>query len=68
MIDENKIHRGMRVKKTSGYKFPGVVLSVYPKLNGQLRVSVECTSPDCEGMIHIFNLDQLEEDHENVQN
>ncbi len=50
---------GERVHKKSGYKFPGVVVSRFKKTNGSTRYVVECTAPDCEGVLHIFNPDQI---------
>jgi hypothetical protein len=45
---------GDKVEKVVGYRFPGVILSGFRKLNGDQRYAVECTAPDVEGVIHIF--------------
>ncbi len=50
---------GDRVEKLAGYKYPGVVVSKFKTTAGKIRYVVECTSPDCEGMLHIFNAAQL---------
>lgn len=48
------------VRKKHGYNFPGIVVSVFQKLDGQTRVVVECTAPGVEGMLHIFSESNLE--------
>ena len=50
---------GDRVCKRDGYEFPGVVVAVVEKLDGQIRYVVECTEPAVSGMLHIFNGAQL---------
>jgi len=50
---------GDRVRKRSGYKFPGVIVGRFQKLDGSTRYVVECIAPDCSGILHIFNADQL---------
>ncbi len=52
--------QGDKVKKVKGYAYPGVVVSAFTNLNGDSRYVVECTAPDCKGMLHIFNGEQLE--------
>ena len=47
---------GDRVWKPEGYHFPGTIVAVFPKLDGQVRVVAE----DDRGLLHIFNEDQLE--------
>lgn len=49
-----------KVRKRSGYQFPGVVVSVFMTLSGQERYVVECVVPGVAGILHIFNGDQLE--------
>lgn len=47
---------GDRVIKEGGdYVFEGIVLSVFKKLSGKVRVAVE----NKDGLIHIFNPEQL---------
>ncbi len=50
---------GDKVRKVKGYRFPGVVVAVITTLSNKTRYVVECTTPGCEGMLHIFNRDQL---------
>lgn len=52
--------RGDKVRKVKGYHYPGVVVAAFPNLSGDHRYVVECTAPDCAGMLHIFNGEQLE--------
>jgi len=51
---------GDSVRKRQGYKFPGRVVSVFKKLDGQTRVVVECTAAGAEGMLHVFSPENLE--------
>lgn len=51
---------GDRVRKTSGYPWPGVVIMVGTTLAGKTRVVVECTVPEVSGALHIYNPQQLE--------
>lgn len=48
---------GDRVKKTTGYQYPGVVVSVFTNMNGDVRYVVEHRIS--VGMLHIFNEGQL---------
>jgi hypothetical protein len=50
---------GDKVEKVSGYKWPGVVVSVFDTLAGERRVVVECTVPEIAGALHIYNEKQL---------
>lgn len=49
--------KGDKVNKVSGYKFPGTVVAVFKKLNGEERYVVEM---DGYGLLHIFNANNLE--------
>jgi len=51
---------GDTVEKTSGYKWPGVVVSVFDTLAGERRVVVECTTLEVAGALHIYNEKQLQ--------
>lgn len=51
---------GDRVRKISGYPFPGVIACIFTTTEGATRVVVECTVPECKGMLHIYRPDQLE--------
>ncbi len=56
MKQETDLKPGDLVMKTSGdYTFYGVVLAVFPKRSGAIRVAVE----NNDGLIHIFNPSQL---------
>lgn len=55
-----KFSIGDRVEKVSGYKFPGTVVAVFRTLRLEWRYVVEATGEDYQGMLHIFNGDQLE--------
>ena len=50
---------GDRVQKAAGYKWPGVVVSVFDTLSGKTRVVVECTVPEVAGALHIYSPEQL---------
>jgi hypothetical protein len=50
---------GDKVEKTSGYKWPGVVVASFDTLAGERRVVVECTTPEVAGALHIYNEKQL---------
>ena len=51
---------GDKVEKISGYKYPGIVVARFNKLNStEIRLVVECTEPTVYGMLHIFREDQL---------
>ena len=50
---------GDKVEKISGYKWPGVVVSVFHTLSGERRVVVECTVDEIAGALHIYNEKQL---------
>jgi hypothetical protein len=51
---------GDRVKKRSGYEYPGFVVSVFTNRAGAVRYVVEADHSAFSGMLHIFNGDQLE--------
>ena len=51
---------GDRVEKISGYKYPGIIVARFNKLNSlEIRLVVECTEPTVYGMLHIFREGQL---------
>jgi hypothetical protein len=50
---------GDRVQKIKGYRWPGVVVSVFSTLKGETRVVVECTVPEVAGALHIYSPEQL---------
>ena len=51
---------GDRVKKRSGYEYPGFIVSVFTNRAGAVRYVVEADHPAFSGMLHIFNGDQIE--------
>ena len=50
---------GDKVEKVCGYKWPGIVVSVFDTLAGERRVVVECTTIEVAGALHIYNEKQL---------
>lgn len=54
-----KFKVGDKVEKVSGYKWPGVVVSVFDTLASERRVVVECTVAEISGALHIYNEKQL---------
>jgi hypothetical protein len=61
-IDYDLFEPGVFVRKKKGYAFPGRVLSVFRTEAGELRCVVEMWQGQqgATGMLHIFNIDQLE--------
>lgn len=58
-----KFKKGDLVVKTKGYKFSGIVQSVFKNSVGDIRLVVEHLDSQTEntgGMLHIFNENQLE--------
>jgi hypothetical protein len=55
-----KLKIGDRVRKRSGYEYPGFVVSVFTNRSGAVRYVVEADHPSFSGMLHIFNEEQLE--------
>ena len=58
----NEFFVGDKVRKAKGYKYPGVVVSWFETLAGEIRYVVEATGEEYKGMLHIFNGDQLEKE------
>jgi hypothetical protein len=56
---DTQLKVGDKVEKVSGYKWPGIVISVFDTLAGERRVVVECTTPEVAGALHIYNEKQL---------
>ena len=56
---DTKLKVGDKVEKVSGYKWPGIVVSVFDTLAGERRVVVECTTIEVAGALHIYNEKQL---------
>lgn len=52
-------NNGDEVEKKTGYKWPGIIVSIFYTLAGKKRYVVECTNPDVQGALHIYNEDQL---------
>ncbi len=59
MGPEFKFFLGDKVEKVSGYKWPGTIVAAFINLKGELRYVVECTIPEVEGALHIYNENQL---------
>lgn len=52
-----KLKIGDEVYKPKGYKFPGIVVSVFKTTAGETRIVAEMID---NGILHIFNESQLE--------
>lgn len=52
-----KFKIGDKVRKIKGYAFDGVIVSVFQNTKGETRLVAEMEN---NGMLHIFNEDQLE--------
>jgi hypothetical protein len=52
-----KFKIGDEVYKPKGYKFPGIVVSVFQTTSGETRIVAELKD---NGMLHIFSESQLE--------
>lgn len=50
---------GDTVEKIAGYRWPGVVVSIFTTLSGQQRIVVECTVPEVAGALHIYSSEQI---------
>lgn len=47
-------------RKDSEYLFQGIVVAVFPKLNGAIRLVVEGTQEGNKGMLHVMSEKNLE--------
>ena len=56
---DTQLKVGDKVEKVSGYKWPGIIISVFDTLAGERRVVVECTTIEVAGALHIYNEKQL---------
>jgi hypothetical protein len=56
-MDKYKFKIGDKVFKPKGYKFPGIVVSVFETTSGEVRIVAELED---NGMLHIFSESQLE--------
>lgn len=54
-----KFKVGDKIYKPKGYKFPGIVVSVFQTTSGETRIVAELEN---NGMLHIFSESQLELD------
>ena len=58
---------GDKVEKISGYKYPGIIVAKFNKIDStQERYVVECTEFAVSGMLHIFREGQLKKVEEEV--
>ena len=58
--DTPDIKLGNTVRKKRGYPWPGVIVADFRNLAGERRIVVECTVPEVQGALHIYNPEQLE--------
>lgn len=56
-MSDYKFKVGDHVYKPKGYKFPGIVVSVFKTTTGEIRIVAELKD---NGMLHIFSESQLE--------
>ena len=56
--------QGDKVEEVKGYKWPGVIVSVFTTLEGKVRYVVECTVPEVAGALHIYSEAQIERRNE----
>ena len=54
---EHKFKISDKIYKPKGYKFPGIVVSVFTNTSGDIRIVAEMED---NGMLHIFSESQLE--------
>lgn len=59
MIQGTTLKVGDRVEKLKGYRWPGVVRSVFKTEAGEERIVVECTVHEVRGALHIYNPEQV---------
>lgn len=57
MVKSLKFKIGDKIYKPKGYKFPGTVVSIFKTTGGDIRIVAEMAE---NGMLHIFNENQLE--------
>jgi hypothetical protein len=62
MGDEHDFHLYQRVRKKIGYKYPGIIVSIFRTTKGHVRFVVEADHFDFEGMLHIYSGAQIEPD------
>lgn len=55
-----ELNIGDKVRKPVGYPFPGIVVAKFTTTAGALRYVVECTVPECKGMLHIYGPSNIE--------
>lgn len=55
---------GDKAKKKTGFKYVGIIVSIYPDLYNVVHADVQVPGEkgvdDFAGMIHLYHLDQLE--------
>jgi hypothetical protein len=56
----SKFKLGDKVRKITGYEYPGIVVSVFATRGGAARYVVEADHPAFAGMLHIYSAEQLE--------
>lgn len=60
--EQSRFSYGDRVRKTRGYRYPGIIVAVFSNREGQTRYVVECTVAEVAGMLHIYSDKDLEPD------
>lgn len=55
----SKFKIGDKIYKPKGYQFPGIIVSIFETTKGEIRIVAEMRD---NGMLHIFNENQLELD------
>lgn len=55
--DPQKFKVGDKVRKSKGYAFDGIIVSIFQTTKGETRIVAELEN---NGMLHIFNENQLE--------
>ena len=55
-----KFKVGDKVRKRTGYEYPGFIVSVFTNRAGAVRYVVEADHPSFSGMLYIFSEEQLE--------
>ena len=60
MTQADRFPLGTRVRKASGPEWRGVVVGYYSSTYTPEGLVIECTVPEVQGALHIYNPEQLE--------
>lgn len=55
---------GDKFKKLTGYRFEGVIVSIFTNTKGEERIVGELVGENGAGMLHIFSPNQIQIIHE----